>query len=185
MEKIQCDKCGGDNFFTSKYCSSCGYELPKKVEKITVPVSPTKSKRKLTTAQMIGMVVGIVLAASASTLTQKLFFKKPSIDKALMEMASEFNKNLPVMVDSITRCDNVAAIFGKTVLYNYTVIGLETVMLDTLVMKQVLEPQILNTAKTNPDMKYFRENDVTMKYCYKDESGNYLFSIVITPTQYK
>jgi hypothetical protein len=185
MEKIQCDKCGADNLVTNKYCCGCGHELPKVVEEITVPVSPTKSKRKLTMAQIIGLVVGLIIAVNVPTLTQKFFFKKPSIDKALVEMSSEINKSLPMMIDANTRLDNVTALFDKTVLYNYTLIGLEPASMDTVLVKQILEPQILNTAKTNPDMKYFRENDVTMKYCYRDEYGNYLFSLVITPAQYK
>ena len=117
---------------------------------------PTKSKRKLTLAEIVGLAVGVIVTVSVPTLSQKFFFKKPSIDKALIEMASEINKGLPMMVDSNTRLDNITATFGKEVLYNYTVIGLETAMLDTLAMKQILEPLILNTAKTNPDTKYFR-----------------------------
>jgi ribosomal protein L37E len=185
MDKIQCDKCGTDNLSNSKYCCGCGYELPKRVEEPVVPESPAKTKRKLTTAQSIGIAVGIAVAISVSILTQQFLFKKPAIDKVLVEMASEMNKNLPMMIDANTRLDNVMATFGKTVLYSYTITGLETATMDTLAMKQILEPQILNIVKTNPDMKYFRENDITMRYYYKEESGNYLFSIVITPEQYK
>jgi hypothetical protein len=186
MGKIQCNKCGSDNLSTSKYCCNCGCELPKTLAEITAPAPPVKSRRKLTMTQITGIVVGIVLAASVSILAQKDFLKEPLVDKVLMEMASEINKSLPVMIDSITRCDNLLALPDKTISYNCTILtDFETVMLDTLVAKQVLEPRILNTIKTYPDTKYFRDNDVTMKYCYKDESGNYLFSIVITPTQYK
>jgi hypothetical protein len=51
--------------------------------------------------------------------------------------------------------------------------------------KKNIESLIINTVKTNPDMAFFREKEVTMKYYYKDKNGNYLFSITVVPEQYK
>ena len=47
-----------------------------------------------------------------------------------------------------------------------------------------MEPHIINTLSTDPDIKYFREKKVTIKYNYKDINGNYLMSIIITPDKY-
>jgi len=184
MEKIQCDKCGADNNSSSKYCSNCGYELPK-IEHENSITAPVKPKRK-PMAQIIGMVVGAVLAASLSTaVVNKVFFNKPTIDKVLIKMAGEMNKTLPMMLDSDTRLDNVMALPNKTVMYSYTLVNGENGMIDTIALKNYLEPNIINTIKTDPGMKYFRENSITQQYRYKDKNGNYLFSIVATPEQYK
>jgi len=45
------------------------------------------------------------------------YFRKPSIDKNLMEIASELNKTCPVMVDSLTRLDNTVALPNKVFQY--------------------------------------------------------------------
>jgi len=184
MGKIQCDKCGTDNNSSSKYCSNCGYELPK-IEHENSITAPAKPKRK-PLVQIIGMVVGVVLAASLSTtVVNKVFFKKPTIDKVLVETANTLNKSCPVMLDADTRGDNVMALPNKTFLYNYTLINYENGMLDTTILKNNLTPNMINMVKTNPDMKYCRDNEVTLKYVYKDKNGNYMFSIVISPEKYK
>jgi hypothetical protein len=169
----------------SKYCCGCGYELPETAGEETVQDAPVKSKRKMSLSQKIGLVVGVVLVANAPTLYHKTFPQKPAFDKVLLSMASELNKNLPMAIDSGTRLDNVVALPNKTVLYNYTLVNLERVNIDTLEAKKILEPQIVNSNKTNPDMKYFRDNDVIMKYSYKDKEGYYVCSIVVMPEQYK
>jgi hypothetical protein len=52
-------------------------------------------------------------------------------------------------------------------------------------LKEYLEPNITNFVRTNPDMKFQRDNKVTINYYYKDKDGNYLFTISVTPGQYE
>jgi len=185
MEKIQCDKCGADNFSSSKYCSSCGYELPKTVVEEVPQGKPVKSKKKLTKAELITLLVAVTVASITSVFVQNIFFSKPDIDKMLVETASTLNKTFPMMVDADTRVDNVIALPNKTFMYNYTLVNDESGMIDTVEVKNYLTPKIINTVKTTPGMKSFRDNKVTMEYCYKDKNGNYVFSIIVTPEQYK
>jgi len=186
MEKNKCANCETDNFVTSKYCSNCGYELPKLQFEDAPQNIPVKSKRKLTNSQMIGIIVGMAVAAIVSTGVQKWLFPKPTIDKVLVELASKLNKEMcPMMLDMDTRADNAMALPNKTFLYNYTLVNFENGMIDTTEIKKIIEPNIINGIKTNPNMEYFRDNKVTMRYYYKDKNGNYLFSIIVTPEQYK
>ena len=185
MEKIQCDKCGADNFSSSKYCSTCGYELPKTIVEYAPQGKPVKVKRKMTMAQIIGLIVGIGVASIASTFVQKCVFPKPTIDKVLVEVANTMNKTLPMMFDADTRGDNIMALPNKTLVYNYTLVNYENGMIDTVVVKNALEPNIINGIKTSPEMKYLRDNNVTFQYRYKDKNGNYMFSIIVTPERYK
>jgi hypothetical protein len=181
MEKIQCDKCGMDNFNTSKYCCACGYELPKVVTE-TVPDTPVKSKHKYTVAQIVGSVIGTLVTAGMFMFVSKCF--SPTFDKALVEMANEFNKTLPLMIDSETRVDNVMPLPDKTILYTYTLISYDKETIDTLVIKSNLEPYMINNIKTSPEMKFLRDNKITFRYFYRDKNGNYLFSMQIKPDQY-
>jgi hypothetical protein len=103
-----------------------------------------------------------------------------------MENASkEINKNCPQMVDSVTRLDNTLVISGKIIYYNYTYINKDTFEINMDELKKNLYENILNNIKTNPNLKLYRENDVTFNYYYKDEYGNFLMEIEILPEQYK
>ena len=136
-------------------------------------------------AQIIGIVVGVVVAGSIPNLTHKFSSQKLNIDKVLVKLSSEMNENLPIMVDGITRLDNVTALPNKAIQYSYTLVNMEKSEIDTLEMKKYLEQQIINISTTNPDLKYFRDNNIIMKYYYKDAYGKYLFTIVFNPELYK
>lgn len=112
-------------------------------------------------------------------------FNKPDINKEMMQMASEINKNCPIMLDAQTRLDNTIALSGNVFQYNYTLINSEKASLDLEGLIKYLEPNIYNGAKTNPDMKIFRDNKTTLNYYYKDKNGVYLFTISVTPDKYK
>ena len=89
------------------------------------------------------------------------------------------------MVDSETRLDNVIALPKKTFQYNYTLAGMVKDSIDIIETKKHLEPIITNLVRTNPAMKPQRDNKCTLNYYYKDKFGNHLFTISVTPEQYK
>jgi len=88
------------------------------------------------------------------------------------------------MVDDITRLDSATRISGNSFLYSYTITSLEARQIDTAKAKKVLMPNIISNIKTNPKMKIFRENKVTLIYNYKDKNGEYFFSVYATPADY-
>ena len=135
--------------------------------------------------KLIGMISGAVGFLVFYLLFQQLFFKSPSFDRVLMKTASELNVLCPIMIDGETRLDNTMALPANVFLYNYTLISIDKESVDTIEAKKYLEPTIINNVRTHPDLKYFRDNKVTMKYCYKDKDGNYLLTISVTPEQYK
>jgi hypothetical protein len=102
-----------------------------------------------------------------------------------MKTASELNKSCPIMIDKETRLDNAIALPKKVFQYSYTLINIDRNLIDTVQLKEILEPQITNTVSTHPDMKMFRDKKITLKYYYKDMEGNYLCAIVITPDKYR
>jgi hypothetical protein len=180
----KCDKCGADNARNAKYCCGCGYELPKPIiEEIQHPNSELPPKRDY--KKLTGIIVSVISFFIAYFIVQQLFFKIPSFDKAMMKVASELNKTCPIMVDSETRLDNAIALPKKIFQYNYTLINIDKKSVDTLEMKNYLGPNITNFVRTNPDMKFQRDNKTIINYCYKDRNGNYLFKISVTPEQYK
>ena len=46
-------------------------------------------------------------------------------------------------------------------------------------------PGILQNAKTNPGMKLFRDNRVTLNYYYSDKNGEYVTEYIVKPEMYE
>lgn len=136
------------------------------------------------TKRLIGSVVGAVVGVLIAVFIQQQFFKEPTFDKMLMKVASELNESCPVMVDGETRLDNAVTLPGNVFQYNYTLINLPIDSINIQEFEKYMQPQILNNVKTNPDLKLFRENEVTMSYYYKDSKGTFISKITITPEQY-
>jgi len=130
---------------------------------------------------LLGFAVGVVVMF----LMQQYLFKAPSFDKQMVQLASELNKTCPMMIDAETRWDNTVALPGNTFQYNYTLINLLKDSTDLERIEEYLNPIILNTIKTNPDLKLFRDNNVIMSYNYKDKNSIHLFKLTFSPEQYK
>ena len=182
--KITCSNCQTENDGNSKYCSICGYQLPivenQNAETAVEQVKVAKPKRKFDLKTFIGFIIGFIVMFF---VTQSLF--KPSIDKQLVEIASELNKTCPMNIDEYTMLKNVVALPNKTIQYNYILIGITKaeVKLDTV--KKYVFPGVLQNAKTNPGMKLFRDNKVTLKYYYSDKNGAFVTEYIVKPEMYE
>jgi len=103
----------------------------------------------------------------------------------MMQAASEFNKMCPIMVDKETRLDNSMALPDNVFQYNYTLVNMEKNNINISELEEYIKPIILNTIKTNPDLKLFRDHKTTMSYDYKDKNSEHLFKLSFTADQYK
>ncbi|MDU1904753.1 MAG: hypothetical protein E6772_08220 [Dysgonomonas sp.] len=185
MEKKICERCSIENTYNANYCAGCGYSLSQAPTKentnpITIPDLREKNDSYKPLKTIVGVIVGILVAAGV----QKILFQAPSFDKVMVEISNEINKTCPIIVDAETRLDNTSFLLGKTLQYNYTLLSAEAEFIDTLEFKKIMEPQILNATSTSPQMKYFRDNKVSLNYLYKDMHGEYICIIFIKPEQY-
>ncbi len=135
-------------------------------------------------------IVLIIIAIIFGSMIGKLSVGSPapkalSLDKLLMQTASEINKNCPFMVDKNIRADNATALLDNTIQYNYTVINYMKEEVDINQLKSNISMHLLNGIKTNPNLKIFRDNKVTMIYEYKDKVGVFLFSLKYKYDDYK
>lgn len=113
------------------------------------------------------------------------FFKTSTYNSELMEIASELNRTCPFMVDAETRLDNAIVLPNNVFQYDYTLINTDKESVNIDEARKYLEPTMVNLIKTNPDMKYFRDNKITINYSYKDKNGIFLLTISIRPEQYQ
>ncbi|GHU49042.1 hypothetical protein FACS1894127_1170 [Clostridia bacterium] len=106
-------------------------------------------------------------------------------DKHLVTAASQINQNLPIMVDSETQFDVVIPLPRKKIQYVYTLINYSIDDIDVEELANAVEPDLLNNIRTNSALADFRNNKVTMIYCYKDKDGKELFTKEYTYDDYK
>jgi len=186
MEKVICTTCETENPVHNKYCSNCGYELPKiKTADPVQTVEHPTTKKTFRGKKIAGIAIFAVAFALSYFAVQSLFVKEPLYDKAMMKIAGEINKSCPMMIDADTRLDNAVALPGNVFQYNYTLIHLEKATADPEEMRNLLGPTIINYVKTNPQMKPQRDLKTTINYYYKDRAGLFLLMISVTPDKYE
>ena len=137
-------------------------------------------KNRKTISTIISVTIGFIVYF----LVKQFVFTPQSIDKAMMKAASELNESCPIMVDQDTRLDNAVTLTDNIFQYNYTLVNLVKDSIDLKAFKDSMKPLILNNVKTNPDLKFYRDNKITMAYYYKDMNGEFVSKILISPDQY-
>ncbi|WP_294245659.1 hypothetical protein [uncultured Chryseobacterium sp.] len=130
----------------------------------------------------------ISLSLVCFTLALTSCKQESKIDDDLKEVAVNINKTTPQMLADGVRLDSVSAQPGKIFSYNYTLTddakeGVSPEQIE--VFKTSAKEGALRVIKTSPDIKQFRDNDVTMVYTYYDKDGKKTADFKITPEEYK
>ena len=99
-------------------------------------------------------------------------------------VSTDINKTCPIQVDSILKLENTSATPIATFRYNY-ILKYDTVKYDIHDFEKSLKKTTLNTVKTGPDAKTFRDMYATIEYNFSDTLGNYLFRFTFKPEDYK
>ena len=131
----------------------------------------------------LGMITGVVFFAIAYYGT-KQFFKK-DFESVLKNAALELNKQTPMQIDQYSRLDSASTIGKTNFVYHYTLndIVKSEVNIDTV--DKYIRPNIIENVKSNPDLKVFRDNNVTLDYKYYDKNGEFALDVSVTPELYR
>lgn len=127
-----------------------------------------------------------IICLLAVTTTLKFLLKEPeiSINEKLMTAASEINKHAPINVDSVTTLDNVVALPGNKLQYNYTITKAENDSVDTAVLLSNTKVNMINIIRTDPKSAFFLDNNVDVVVKYSDQNGVYLCKVFISHSEY-
>lgn len=127
------------------------------------------------------LILSIVLFSILITQCES---DKKAINKKLAEMASNLNESAPVMLDDFTRFDNAAVTSDNVFQYNYTVLNTQNP--DSLIkeVENLLIKNIKLEFNTNPQLLFFKENNVSIEYVYNDESKQLIRRIQIDSSNY-
>jgi hypothetical protein len=135
--------------------------------------------------KVMGGFIGAIIGYLAVQYFLLPLILTPSIGKQLVEAVNEMNKNCPIMVDKETRLDNTMTFPPHKFQYNYTLLNHTKEEIDVKVLEDYVKPILLSNVRTEPRMKVFRDNDVTIVYNYKDKNGAFVLDIPLTPADYK
>ncbi|WPO82432.1 hypothetical protein SD427_16955 [Chryseobacterium sp. JJR-5R] len=128
------------------------------------------------------------LSAVCLALTLVSCNQEKTFDNELKQAAAGMNKLGPQMMSNGIRLDSVSAQPGKIFKYNYTLTEAlkESVSPEEIeAFKKQAKEGALSVVKTSPEIKEFRDNDVTMTYFYYDKNGKPTMDFIIAPAEYK
>lgn len=179
--KINCSNCQAENNPDAKYCSVCGHALPIAEVPKSEPIAFERKPKKKKSALSIAIFVVCFWAAFFAVD----LFTAPNIEEALATEVANTNKKCPMSVDEYTTLNKVVALPNRTIQYQCQLNQIEKAEVDMDMVRQYVFPELLNNVKTNPQVKTFRDNDVTVKYSFTDKNGEAVTDYVITPEMYK
>ena len=144
-----------------------------------------KNKRKQNI--LLLLVIGTALALAIYFQ----FFLSESADEVkteVTELVAKYNNNCPLTIQQGIRLDSVSLpklSDERAVQYNLTLMNVEKETAEITVIRTEIEKSLLSTAKANPGLQVFRDNDYTLIYSYHDKKKVFLFDVKILPDQYK
>ncbi|ABQ03620.1 hypothetical protein [Flavobacterium johnsoniae] len=141
-----------------------------------------QNKRKQNVLLLV--VIGIALAL-AVFFQFFLSEKSDEVKTEVTELVEKYNKSCPLKIQEGIRLENVTLTKERVVQYNLTLTNVEKATAETDVIQEEIEKSLLSTAKANPGLQVFRDNDYTLVYSYSDKKKAFLFDITILPDQYK
>ncbi|TDO98523.1 hypothetical protein [Flavobacterium sp. 245] len=143
----------------------------------------TKRKQNILLLAVIG--IAVVLAVYFQFFLSE---NKGEVKVEITELVAKYNKNCPLKIQEGIRLDSVSlpnVTDEKDVQYNLTLMNVEKETAEIDVIQAEIEKSLISTAKANPGLQVFRDNDYTLIYSYKDKKKAFLFDVKILPDQYK
>lgn len=108
-----------------------------------------------------------------------------AINKKLSQMAADLNDSAPVMLDQYTRFDFAEVDDDNVFRYNYTVLNSSNPDSLIQIVSANLKEKIKREFSTNPQLLFFKENNVRLEYVYKDEGNQVVSLLHINPEDYQ
>ncbi|MCD9576174.1 hypothetical protein [Flavobacterium soyae] len=136
--------------------------------------------------QNILLLVVIGIAVALAVFFQFFLSEKADeVNTEITELIEKYNKSCPLKIQEGIRLDSVSLHEERVVQYNLTLLNVEKETAEINVIQGEIEKSLLSTAKANPGLQVFRDNDYTLNYSYSDKKKVFLFDVKILPDEYK
>ncbi|WP_276379830.1 hypothetical protein [Flavobacterium sp. H4147] len=134
----------------------------------------------------IWLFVAIAIALALVTFFQFYLSENTQHEHTeITQLVDKYNKNCPLLIQEGIRLDSVNLPEERAVQYNLTLVKVEKETAEIAVIRDEIKKSILSTAKANPGLQVFRENDYTLIYSYYDNKKKFLFKVNVLPDQYQ
>lgn len=100
----------------------------------------------------------------------------------LQAASAELNKQLPMTMDADTRLDSTRTGPGLKLTYQYTLTSYSASELDSGQLQQIMEGAIRQAACSDPNMRQFFTNGVSIGYDYRGKQGGKVMEFAISPS---
>ncbi len=108
--------------------------------------------------------------------------KNPFTYQQLKYSAASLNKKMPgYNEDSSVRFDKVVVIPDDTVVYERTILKNK----NWKVLRIGMEKEAIDSMRSGQSLKFYRDNNISIVYNFRDKHKNLVFSISVTPDKYK
>ncbi|WP_125717854.1 hypothetical protein [Flavobacterium ustbae] len=107
------------------------------------------------------------------------------VSTEVIELVAKYNKSCPLNIQEGMRLDSVSLPEERFVQYNLTLLNVAKETAEVNVIQEELKKSLISTAKGNPGLQVFRDNDYTLIYHYTDKKQSFLFDVKILPDEYK
>lgn len=145
-----------------------------------------QSRKKVNVLLLIAMGIALALAVFF-----QFYLSEDAVEvkTEITELVAKYNKNCPLTIQEGIRLDSVSLPKlpddERAVQYNLTLLNVEKTTAEINVIRTEIEKSLLSTAKVNPSLQVFRDNDYSLIYSYKDKKKAFLFKVKVLPDQYK
>ncbi|WP_347050913.1 hypothetical protein [Flavobacterium olei] len=136
--------------------------------------------------QNILLLVIVAIAVAVAVYFQFYLSKNATeVKTEVSELVEKYNKSCPLNIQEGIRLDSVNLPEERAVQYNLTLLNVIKETAEINVIQEEIKKSLLSTAKANPGLQVFRDNDYTLIYHYSDKKKVFLFDVKILPDQYK
>lgn len=136
--------------------------------------------------QNILLLVVIGIAVALAVFFQFYLSENATeVKTEITELVEKYNKNCPLNIQEGIRLDSVTLGEEREVQYNLTLLNVAKETAEVNVIQEEIGKSLISTAKANPGLQVFRDNDYTLIYHYSDKKKVFLFDVKILPDQYK
>jgi len=139
---------------------------------------PTNPKKRRINGMKIFLLATATFIFVFAMVTESTSKETRSIEQILVDNASDYNRQLPAMVDSETRLDSLSA-YKKTLYYKATLVNIRKSEFDYATVKKIKEPELINNLCTDNNTRTILNAGVNYVYSFYDKDGKKLIEFNI------
>ena len=123
------------------------------------------------------LIILLVFLFSSTTFSAQ--FSDREINEMMVDVANEYARNLPQVIDAETTVIGIIAGGNRDIIYKYQLSNMEKNDPGFSLFVSLVRRKHINNFCTQPMLEIYRKENITMAHNFVDWRGNYLFELRI------